>query len=74
MIVQTCQHLLTLEYRATSTKDGFLGQIASAAVSLGDPQLFRKAVDSVTDGFDKETFFELGELISFQTPVIAEEE
>jgi hypothetical protein len=74
LIVQTCQDHLTLKYATAVTKDLFLGQIATAAVSLDDQELFRKATHLVTNHFDEKTFFELGKFFSFQTPVIPEDE
>lgn len=74
LILQTCQRHLTLKYANAEMKDLFLGQIALAGVFLADQELFRKAVQSVTDGFDTKTFFELGALTSFQAPVIPEAE
>lgn len=74
-IVQTCQrHLTRTKYRDPQTKDSFLGRIATTAISIGCQDLFRNAVHSTTNGFDDESFTEIGDLIDFEMPVVSEDE
>ncbi len=70
LIVQACESNLSRKYPNIGTKDSFLGQIAIAAISIANNGLFRDAVDSLSSGFDKTTFFDLGKLICFQSPVV----
>lgn len=74
LIVQTCQSHLTRAYPDDMCKDLFLGPIAIAAIFITDQGLFRNTVRAVTNGFDENIFFVLGELVSFKTPTIPEEE
>lgn len=74
LIVQTCQNHLTLDDPDSGKKDLFLGPIAIAAMAIADQGLFRDAVHSVTDSFDDNSFFILGELICFQAPAALEDE
>lgn len=74
LIVQTCQNHLTRAYQDDRKKDLFLGPIAVAAIFIVDQSLFRHAVRSVTDSFDKSTFLILGEHICLQTLVVPENE
>ena len=74
LIVQTCQNHLTQVYGDHRTKDLFLGPIALAAIFIVDQKLFRHAVRSFTDSFDKSTYSALGEHICLQTPGVPENE
>ena len=74
LIVQTCQSHFTQAYPDAKTKDLFLGKIAVAAIFISDQGLFRNAVHSVTNSFNENTFFALGELTCFQSPVVPEDE
>lgn len=74
LLVQTCQNHLALEYSNAQTKDLFMGQIAIAAIAIANQGLFGKAIHSTIDGFSTQDFFDLGRLMCFHTPVIAEDE
>ena len=74
LISQTCQMQFTEVYPNLDTRDLFLGPVAVAAVSIADHDLFKKAVQLITNGFDEDTFSALGRLVSFQVPVIPIEE
>jgi hypothetical protein len=74
LIVQTCQNHSTSDYPDSGKKDLFLGPIAIAAMVIADQGLFRDAVHSVTDSFDENAFFILGELICFQAPAVLADE
>lgn len=73
-IIQTCEDHLSLKYRDAQSRDGFLGQVAVGAIFLADVDLFKRALRLVRDGFDKQSFLDVGNLISFQTPVVSEDE
>ena len=74
LIVQTCQNHLSLVYQDNRRKDLFLGPIAIAATFIADQGLFTNAVRLVTNGFDKNIFFVLGELICVKAPLVREDE
>jgi hypothetical protein len=71
-IIQTCEYHLTRKYENNKSKDMFMGPIAIAAIVVEDANLFRRAVRSVKNGFDIDTFSTLGELICFDKPVVEE--
>lgn len=70
LIVQTCRNHERLKYQDPDVNDMFLGQIAMAAMCIGDEHRFRESILAVTNGFDRKTFFVLGELTCFPEPVI----
>ena len=74
LIDQSCQKHLSRAYQDPTTKDSFLGKIASAAIFIGDRDLFRNAACSVVDGFDESFFITLGGTLCFEKPVIPQDE
>jgi hypothetical protein len=73
-IVQACGEYLSFKYSNAESEHRFLGQVAVGAIFLSDADLFNRAVRLVKNGFDTQSFFDLGHLISFQTPVVSEDE
>ena len=74
LIVQTCQSHLTRKYQNHEMRDLILGLITVAAVHIADQDLFREAVHLITCSLDESTCSDLGSLISFDMPVIRNEE
>ena len=72
MIIQTCGLHLTHKYQDSMVKDLFLGATAAAAAVIADQELFKDAVCLVTNGFDEQTFSQLGRLRRGDTSAVPE--
>ncbi len=73
-IVRACEEYISFKYSDAQAEHSFLGQVAVGAIFLSDAELFKRAVRLVKDGFNRQSFFDLGNVISFKTPVVSEDE
>ena len=70
LLICVCKPLLSRIYQHSTTRDGIAGDVAIAAVVMGDLALFKSAVISVVKAFRTDSFNALGEILRFGKAVI----